>query len=98
MLPKDIEHLIMEFHDGFDIARKKFEIHLVLKSAFAEFERNENLFYHLDGCQRPKVRILYWFRLMFNLQTFDKRMMKVRKHKTCYSQLWNGFGVPWDGS
>ena len=94
MLPLDLENIILEFHDGFDIARKKFEINLVIRSGFEEFVQSESTYFHIFSEDTP--RQLEWYRLMFNIHRYDKRMLKIRNNKTCYSKLWDGF-VPWDG-
>ena len=93
-LPHDIENIIFDFHDEFDIARKKFEIHLILKSGFSDYVQSESKFFHIFSEDAP--RPLEWYRLMFNIHRYDKRMVKIRNNQTCYSKLWDGC-VPWDG-
>ena len=92
MLPHDIENIILGFHDAYDTARKKYEIHLVLKSAFADYHKSKAL-YHVAG--DPMPRHLEWWRLMFNVHRYDSQMVRIRDNGDCYSKLWTGF-VPWD--
>ena len=84
MLPTDIERLIMEFHDEYDISQKRFRMNLVFKSAFKQY-RSEAIF-------EPEE---HWYVLLFFLDKFDKRLRLVIENKDCYSKLWTGV-VPWD--
>ena len=91
MLPQDIENLIMEFHDSYETCKKRMHINMIIKSGFKEFEQNESKEYYLNDVPHG----LEWYRLMFNIHRYDKRMVKINQNNTCYSQLWDGC-VPWD--
>ena len=83
MLPTDIERLIMEFHDEYDISKKRFHLNLVFRSAFKEYR---------DYLIAPTD---HWYVLLFFMNKFDKRLKRVLENNDCYSQLWTGV-VPWD--
>ena len=82
MLPTDIERLIMEFHDEFDVSTKRFHLNLVFKSAFCEFRGLDILEDH-------------WCVLLYFMNMYDKRLKKLLANNDCYSKLWTGV-VPWD--
>ena len=84
MLPADIERLIMEFHDEFDVSTKRFHLNLVFKSAFCEFRSLDIL--------EPRD---HWFVLLYFMNMFDNRLKTVLNNNDCYSKLWTGV-VPWD--
>ena len=83
MLPTDIERLIMEFHDEYDISKKRFHLNLVFKSAFKEYSD-----YWVASPD-------HWHVLLYFMHMFDKRLKRVLENNDCYSQLWTGV-VPWD--
>ena len=96
MLPEDIRRLILEFHDSYDIMKKRTHVNLIIKSAFRECvaqNKFECELYEMLGNLRPcKVR---WTMLLIFLDTFDKRLKKILENESCYSKLWTGV-VPWD--
>ena len=85
MLPTDIERLIMEFHDEYDIITKRFHLNLVFKTAFKEFESQ----YAIIGLNDQ------WIILLHFLKRYDRRLQEVLNNTECYSKLWTGV-VPWD--
>ena len=92
MLPTDIERLIMEFHDEFDISTKRFHLNLVFKSAFCEYQSKNKFRTFLDLVIEPND---HWYVLFYFLNMYDKRLKKLLNNNNCYSKLWTGV-VPWD--
>ena len=88
MLPTDIERLILEFHDEYDVSTKRFHMNLVFKSAFKLYRVQNNFDYVIETDE-------HWYVLLHFLNMFDKRLMKIIHNNTCYSSLWTGV-VPWD--
>ena len=93
MLPEDLENIIFEFHDRYGTIKNRYHINLIIKSAFGEFRQNTSCYYHIVGDASP--RRLEWYRLMFTVHEYDKRLVKIRHDRSCYSKLWSGY-VPWD--
>ena len=94
MLPTDIERLIMEFHDEYDIITKRFHLNLVFKTAFREFKRQQ-----VDLTTSGLTTIIGFnyklIILLHFLKRYDRRLQEVLNNTECYSKLWTGV-VPWD--
>ena len=96
MLPLDLKNLIMEYHDEFDVWKKRLHVKRIIKSAFAEWRRSvkiEHLLYEIFSDMHPAK--IQWVRLTALLNIYDKRLIKIKNNKSCYSQIWTGC-VPWN--
>jgi len=89
MLPKDIENLILEYHDAYGTIKNRFHVNLVIKSGCAEYrhvwEERWGSWMHYS---KPSHMIAC-------IHKFDKRMTQILNYKKCYSQLWPDY-VPWE--
>ena len=88
-LPEDIEKLIWEFHDEHLTWKKRYNMNLVVKTAFGEHCRMRLLRQELyDELSQFTTREVDFHLLMNHMKHYDRLMTRITRENLPYHMLW----------